>query len=117
MKREILISCVAVCAVFLLSEVLAGMSLEARSINSLTINDLNNKVRVKARIVDVRDYKSNVTGLTLVDVENPDKRIKAVIFESVRGLEKDMCMDVVADVKKYKGALELVASSFRSIGC
>jgi len=98
--------------IFLISFVSEQTELEFTNISEIDSGMLNEAVHFRGV---VKEFKEFSAGVKMV-VEQENSRVNLIYFEDIPG-KKEMCADVIGEVKTNEGAVEIRASEVNLFIC
>ena len=99
---------VGIIILFIVSE---RINLEVSNINSITLKNFNQEVKIRGTITSIKE----TTKLRIIDVKDETNSITIISFSKELPLEKDTKIEVQGKIIKYKDQPEIQARTIKII--
>jgi len=109
-NKALLLAFASLIGIFLISSY--SVELEFTDLDELDSNMLNSVVHVRGFVQEFKEFGAGVKLL----IEQDNFKVSVVYFEEIEG-RKEMCADVIGEVKTYRSSLEIVASGVQLFMC
>lgn len=110
LKISFICSLLGILILYTLSQ---NISVEEKTINKITIGDLDNKVKIKGLVDNIIDTES-VLILDVAQAQN----MKVILFKENNqsiDIKKEDLIEVIGQVEEYNGELEIIGQRVRII--
>jgi len=111
-SKPLLLASASLIGIFLISFASSWIELEFTDLNEINSNMLNEVVHVRGVVKEFKEFSVGVRAL----IEQNDFRINVVYFKKIKG-KKEMCADIIGEIKTNEGSVEISASSLTLFIC